>query len=71
MLHQVRLPLQRVAAVVVVVAAAAAAAAAAAGYNPCPGSKPLANHVPRGCTNPFPTLTLIKIYECFIISKTL
>ena len=54
MLSQVRLPRQRVAAVVVVVLAAAAA-----GYNPCPGSKPLANHVPRGCTNPFPTLTLI------------
>ena len=37
-----------------------APAAAATGYNPCPGSRPLANHVPRGCTNPFPTLTLIK-----------
>ena len=40
----------------------APAAAAATGYNPCPGSRPLANHVPRGCTNPFPTLTLIKAY---------
>ena len=33
--------------------------AAATGYNPCPGSRPLANHVPRGCTNPFPTLILM------------
>ena len=43
--------------------AAAAAAAAATGYNPCPGSRPLANHVPRGCTNPFPTLTLMSRIE--------
>ena len=39
-----------------------APAAAATGYNPCPGSGPLANHVPRGGTNPFPTLTLIYMY---------
>ncbi len=38
---------------------------AATGYNPCPGSKPLANHVPRGCTNPFPTLTLM--ISCMIM----
>ena len=46
------------------------AAAAATGYNPCPGSRPLANHVPRGCTNPFPTLTLIIYrlkYVCIFI----
>ena len=42
-------PLQRV---------AAAATATATAANPSPGSKPLANHVPRGCTNPFLTLTL-------------
>ena len=55
MLHQVRLPLQRVAG-----AAAAAAATATAG-NPSPGSKPLANHAPRGCNNPFLTLTLTNV----------
>ena len=55
MLHQVRLPRQRVAAV----------AAAATGYNPCPGSKPLANHVPRGCNNPFLTLTLINTHMLY------
>ncbi len=32
----------------------AAAAAAAAGNNATPGSRPLSNHVPRGCTKPFP-----------------
>ncbi len=29
-------------------------AAAAAGNNASPGSRPLSNHVPRGCTKPFP-----------------
>ena len=47
--------------------AAAAAAAAAAGYNPCPGSRPLANHVPRRYTNPFPTLTLIRQVQTYNI----
>ncbi len=31
-----------------------ATAAAAAGNNVPPGSRPLSNHVPRGCTKPFP-----------------
>ncbi len=45
------------------------APAAATGYNPSPGSKPPANHVPGGCTNPLPPLTLITIIKHLNIIK--